>query len=154
MSEIHPFKREIYQLLEEKLRLKIEQLELDLIGISESKAGDSKSSAGDKFETSREMLAQEQQRLMQQLAELRSKEITLQRLMQSEKSSDTVQLGSLVRWGGNWILIGIPEGALSAPSLKVMCISADAPLFQILKGKKAGDTAQHQQKSVPIEEVL
>ncbi len=154
MSDIHPFKLEIYHLLEEKLRLKIEQIELDLTGISESKAGDSKSSAGDKFETSREMLAQEEQRLMQQLAELRSKEIALQRLMQSEKSSDTVQLGSLVKWGGNWILIGIPEGALSAPSLKVMCISADAPLFQILKGKKAGDTAQHQQKSVPIEEVL
>ncbi len=130
------------------------QLERDLRGISESKEGDSKSSAGDKFETSREMLAQEERQLMQQLTELRNKEIMLLRLKQSNVSSETIQAGSLVKLGENWIFIGIPEGALSTPTSKVMCISADAPLFTLLKGKRVGETVPQPQNSLRVEQVL
>ena len=118
------------QVDERTARLKKQSRELQ-----ESLDSETKSSAGDKHETGRAMVQLEQEKLGQQLLELDATRSILNKI-NIEKPSDKIRLGSLVKTSMADYFIAISSGAFKKNDRVVYCISANAPIAQVLLGKE------------------
>src|SRR5690606_18346245 len=107
--------------------------------LQESLDSETKNSTGDKHETGRAMVQLEQEKLAQQFTELERTKNILQRV-DVRKRTETIGLGSLVRTGVADYFIAISAGAFKQDGRPIYCISPDAPIAQLLMGKKKGET--------------
>lgn len=107
--------------------------------LQESLDSETKNSTGDKHETGRAMVQLEQEKLAQQFTELERTKNILQRV-DVRKRTETIGLGSLVRTGVADYFIAISAGAFKQEERPIYCISPDAPIAQLLMGKKKGET--------------
>lgn len=114
----------------DKHKLNIKKIQLDI-------ASETKSSAGDKFETAREMMKQEEQKIAKQVHDITTQIHTLETI--DKKEHQVIQNGSIVTTDKGTFYIGAAIGQLNLPQQSVMFISMEAPIYNLLKGKKKGD---------------
>ncbi len=118
---------------------KAQRLKNSNADLQESLDSETKNSTGDKHETGRAMVQLEQEKLAQQFMELEKTKNILQRVDVRIKSA-TIGLGSLVRTNAADYFIAISAGAFKQEGKPIYCISQEAPIAQLLMGKKKGET--------------
>ncbi|WP_349352254.1 MULTISPECIES: 3-oxoacyl-ACP synthase [unclassified Flagellimonas] len=120
--------------------------------LQESLGSETKSSAGDKHETGRAMVQLEQEKLGQQLQEVDATRSILKKI-NIEKPSEKIRLGSLVKTSMATYFIAISAGAFKYNDTTVYCISASAPIAQLLLGRKKGESFAFNGKEQSVLEV-
>jgi hypothetical protein len=65
----------------------------------------------------------------------------------------TVTEGALVRLSGRYFVIAVSTARFTCDGREVMGISTMAPIFEAIKGARAGDTAEFHGRRLVIEEV-
>ena len=109
------------------------------IGLAQSSANEeTKSSAGDKYETSRAMLQLDIEKNTVQLAEANKLKSVLVKI-QLDKTTDTIQLGSLVITTQGNFYISVSAGFLIVDQEKYTAISPASPIGSLLQGHRSGD---------------
>lgn len=128
-----------------RLRASIKDLENDL-------SNETKSSAGDKYETSREMINAEIDNLGKQLQQYQKLKGIIQ-LAENRKSSENIQLGSVIKTTqANYFLL-IPVGEIKIDKQKFYGIGINSPIGKLLLGKSTGERFHFQQQDIEIEKV-
>src|SRR5690606_2798056 len=107
--------------------------------LQESLDSETKNSTGDKHETGRAMVQLEQEKLAQQFMELEKIKNILQRV-DVRKRTETIGLGSLAKTTAADYFIAISAGAFKQEGKPMYGISQEAPIAQLLMGKKKGET--------------
>ena len=132
-------------------RLKTVQHTID--DIQKSLTSETKSSAGDKHETGRAMLQLEREKAGNQLAEIQKIKETLAKIG-TTKTSDIVNLGSVVYTSNLNYFISISAGELKAGNETFYAISPSTPIGQLLLGKTVGDSIIFRNQEFIINEVF
>ncbi|RIV53185.1 3-oxoacyl-ACP synthase [Flagellimonas taeanensis] len=131
---------------------KTQRLKSSNADLQESLDSETKNSTGDKHETGRAMVQLEQEKLAQQFMELEKTKNILQRV-DVRKKSETIGLGSLARTSTADYFIAISAGAFKQEGKPIYCISQEAPIAQLLMGKKKGETFVFNSNSLTVLEV-
>lgn len=76
----------------------------------------------------------------------------LQRIDFGPKSA--VEEGAIVKVGGRQFVIAVATDRFSCDGLELMGISAQAPLYAAIEGKKAGETCRFNGRDIEIEAVI
>jgi transcription elongation GreA/GreB family factor len=113
---------------------------------------ESKSSAGDKHETGRAMLQIERENAGHQLSEIENVEQTLKRVQITEPSG-LVHLGSLVTTTQATYFLSISAGKFIIDNKEYYCIAPNAPIAQLLLGKRKGDSFVFHNEEFIIESI-
>jgi len=113
---------------------------------------ETKSSAGDKYETGRAMMQLEIEKQSVQLGEAMKLKQVLS-LINPEKTSDTVQSGSLVVTDQGNFYISISAGKLDVEGITYFAVSPVSPIGALLMGKKSGEAIQLNGKSFTIRKI-
>jgi transcription elongation GreA/GreB family factor len=142
-------KKEIHQALKLKLNEKINELENLLKDVQVSTAQDSKSSAGDKHETATSMAQLEQEKLTKQIQGFLDMRQTLQGI-DLAKTHTLIDVGSLIETNNGWWYFSVSMGSLTIGKNQVFCLSIQAPIGQLLKGKKVGESVLFNQKTTQV----
>jgi transcription elongation GreA/GreB family factor len=100
---------------------------------------ETKSSAGDKYETGRAMMQLEIEKQSVQLAEAMKLKHVLSQI-NPEKTTDTIQSGSLVFTDQGNFYISISAGKLDLEGMTYFAVSPVSPIGTLLIGKKSGET--------------
>ena len=90
-------------------------------------------------------------RVTQQIRRAEEDKETLERF--AEESYDTVQGGALIETDKQLFLAGIAMGGFDSNVIDVLCISADSPAYELVAGKKAGDSFTLADKKYTIKKV-
>ncbi|GAL85482.1 hypothetical protein MYP_2711 [Sporocytophaga myxococcoides] len=100
---------------------------------------ETKSSAGDKYETGRAMMQLEIEKQSVQLGEaMKLKQVLSQ--INPEKTTDTIQSGSLVFTDQGNFYISISAGKLDIDGITYFAVSPVSPIGTLLIGKNSGET--------------
>ena len=135
----------------EQITQRIESYKQGIKKIQTDMASETKSSAGDKFETSREMMKQEEEKLSQQVSELKKHSHALQLL--SFDKTETVKNGSIVETNKGVFYFSTALGKVTIEGNDIMLLSTIAPIFNVMKGKKKGDCITFNTTTFSISEV-
>ena len=100
---------------------------------------ESKSSAGDKYETARAMGQLDRDMFARQFEQAHHEMLSLQRI-QTGVEATVVIVGSLVDTTMGLFFIAVSLGSLTIEGKKVMVVSPQSPIGQLLMGKKAGES--------------
>ncbi len=125
-----------FQIVNDKICL----LQLDLADLKESGANETKSTAGDKHETALAMLQIEQASKREQLAQVISQKLLLEKINPAIVAA-TVVLGSLVKTDRGYLFLSVALGKAIVDGILFTALSPQSPLGQQLKGLKEKDTA-------------
>ena len=136
-SQMISLKKELYQQCLDHVQKRIEAAELAIAEAQNASNDDTKSSAGDKYETGREMAQQETNRNLAQLNEASKLRIALNQVS-TTTITDQAGLGSLVFTNNGNFYMAISAGILTVDGQTWMAISPASPIGQALKGLKAG----------------
>jgi len=120
--------------------------------IQVSLASETKSSAGDKHETGRAMLHLEREKAGQQLAEIQNVKAQLSKI-DIEKSSDIINLGSVVYTTKANFFIAISAGELIVNNETFYAISPNTPMGQLLIGKSEGAQISFREQKFVVEKI-
>ena len=90
-------------------------------------------------------------RVTQQIKRAEEDRETLMRF--AEESYDSVQSGALIETDKQLFLAGIALGGFDSSVIDVLCISADSPAYEMVAGKKAGDSFTLGEKEFKIKNV-
>lgn len=120
--------------------------------LQESLGSETKSSAGDKHETGRAMVQLEQEKLSQQVQELDTTRSILKKI-NIDAPSNKIRMGSLVKTSMADYFIAISAGAFKKNDKVIYCISANAPIAQLLLGKEKGENFVFNGKEQSVLEV-
>jgi len=101
-------------------------------------SNDSKSTAGDKHETGRAMVHLEQEKLSNQLEQVKQLEETIAQINLNEKHT-SIQFGSLVETNKGVFFFSVGLGKITVKKETVFCLSITTPLGKALLGKKVGE---------------
>jgi len=142
-------KEEVHQALIAQLNNRIERLQTILQDTFEATANDSKSSAGDKHETATAMAQLEQEKLTHQINEFLQLQEFISKINPAVKHTK-VESGSLVETNNGWYYLSIGLGAVNYKTTTIFCMNPLAPIGQLLKGKKAGDSIVFNGKNTSI----
>ncbi|SDY09351.1 3-oxoacyl-ACP synthase [Hymenobacter psychrophilus] len=115
----------------------------------ESANSETKSSAGDKYETGRAMAQNERDRNLVQLQQARQLLAELLRI-DPALPCDAVRPGALVQTSMGWFYLGVSAGKLLLEGTDYFAVSAAAPVAAALAGKRAGESAAFNGKTVLI----
>ena len=96
------------------------------------------------------MSQQEIDKVSVQLLEVGRQLALLPALEHHVSPGTVVQNGSLVETDGGLFFIGIPVGQVVAEGTTVFCVSAAAPIAQVLIGKTEGESCEMNGKSYRI----
>ena len=107
--------------------------------LKESLSSETKSSAGDKHETGRALIQLEQEKLSQQVLQIQKDKRVLGRV-DLKSNTNNVHLGSLVQTDRAWYFVAISADVFDNGTLRVFCMSVNAPIAKAMIGKKAGDS--------------
>jgi transcription elongation GreA/GreB family factor len=131
-------KKTLHQLCVEYVQKRMEAAQQAINEAQKASNDDTKSSAGDKYETSREMMQQETNRNLAQLNEANKLKVALN-LINTENTSDKIETGSVVLTSNGNFYIAISAGSLQVNNEFYFAISQGSPIGIKLKGLKAGD---------------
>lgn len=134
------------------LQERAEALKAALATTLEARNSDTKSSAGDKHEVGRAMVQQELDQLEGRSAVARSMQKELDRVV-PDQQHDRVGFGSLVMTDQGVFFIAIALGAIEVGDGTYFAISAASPMGRTLLGKRTGEVAVLNGRSIRIEEV-
>ena len=123
----------------ELIQSKIAQTFQMIYDLSEGAQNDAKSSAGDKHETSLAMMHLEQEKLNRKLEEY-YQQIQILNRMKHLLPSLNIKEGSLIETTSYYFVIGVALPQIKFKNKITFGLSLQAPLAQILKEKKRGDT--------------
>lgn len=123
----------------ELIQSKIAQTFQMIYDLSEGAQNDAKSSAGDKHETSLAMMHLEQEKLNRKLEEY-YQQIQILNRMKHLLPSLNIKEGSLIETTSYYFVIGVALPQIKFKNKITFGLSLQAPLAQILKEKKCGDT--------------
>lgn len=143
------FKRKINTHCLEIVGDRLSTIDNNMAALMEAKRNETKSSAGDKYETGMAMLQNEEELYGRQ------REATVKILDQllsidPDAVCITITYGALVLLPLGWFYISTGMGKLTVEGQECFAISLDSPLGQVLKGKKAGDSFNFQQREQVI----
>jgi transcription elongation GreA/GreB family factor len=110
---------------------------------------ETKSSAGDKYETGRAMMQLEIEKQSVQLGEAMKLKQTLTQI-NPEKTTDSIQSGSLVYTDQGNFYIAVSAGKLEVDGAAYFAVSPVAPIGTLLIGKKAGNSVALNGKTFKI----
>ncbi len=102
---------------------------------------ETKSSAGDKHETGRAMLQLEMEKASQQLVSINQMKEVLQKVI-INKSSDVINLGSLIVTDKANYFLAISIGKITINSIDYYAVSTNSPIGKQLLGKHIGEIIQ------------
>lgn len=57
-----------------------------------------------------------------------------------DTSAEVVGAGSIIAFGGNWFVVGVPANSFEVDGCTYEGLSTDAPIYAALRGKRAGDS--------------
>ena len=120
------------------LNNRLETVKYTINQIQEALNSETKSSAGDKHETGRAMLQLEREKAGNQLAEIEKTKQILSKI-NTENTSKTIVLGSVVFTTQANYYIAISAGELMVENQKFYAVSASTPIGQLLLGKTVND---------------
>ncbi|WP_418604593.1 3-oxoacyl-ACP synthase [Hwangdonia sp.] len=132
-------KEELYNQCVQFVEKRYQTVQHAISEIQESLLSETKSSAGDKHETGRAMLQLEREKAGHQLSEIVKIKKALSKI-DTEKSSKTVGLGSVVYSSGANYFMAVSAGQLKVENHLFYAISPNTPIGQLLMGKTVGDT--------------
>ena len=115
----------------------------------ESSSSETKSSAGDKYETGREMANAERDRNAAHMQQAQQLQAELARIS-PDAACDTVRPGALVHTSLGWFYVAVSAGKLAVDGQEVFAVSAAAPVALALKGKRVGEEAAFNGKTVRV----
>lgn len=113
---------------------------------------ETKSSAGDKYETGRAMMHLEKERLAAQMSEVSKLRKPLE-LINPEKISEEISLGSLVLTEKSSYFISVSLGEVTVDGGNFFCISPVTPIARLLMASKVGAIVSFANQTFKIEEV-
>ncbi len=142
-------KVKIHQELLSVLLQKEKNLENELIDLRSELSADTKSSAGDKHETSRAMNQLEQERISEQLLELK-KALNIVKGIDTAKNHTRIGLGSLMQTTKGFFYLSIGHGAIKVGNQKCFCLSPVSPFGKLLIGKVSNDNIIWQGEEITI----
>ncbi|MFK8102368.1 MAG: 3-oxoacyl-ACP synthase [Saprospiraceae bacterium] len=116
--------------------------------IEEARNNESKSSVGDKHETGRAMMQLEEENLSVQLKETSLLKDRLARVDLSRQV--TIGLGSLVYTDRGKYFFAIGLGKILLEEEKYFCISLEAPIGGLMRGKKEGEAIVFNGRTIQI----
>lgn len=122
------------------IQQKIDTLREVLQQIAESKAGETKSSAGDKFETSRTMLQREEEQYGGQLLNALKQQEQLDEISRNLAGSEVAPGCLVVTKKKRHYYLAIGLGKVGFADKTYFCISAAAPIGEVLLGLKKGES--------------
>ena len=146
-------KKELAQILIQKLHLKKEFLENQMHSLQQDLSNESKSSMGDKYETGRAMIHLEMEKLQSQMQVLNN-EFHILNSLETEKKHHIISFGSLVFTNQNHYFISIGFGEIIHNQEKVYTISKDSPIGKHLLGKKIDEVFSFNEKEIRIERIV
>ncbi|MRI01238.1 3-oxoacyl-ACP synthase [Kriegella sp. EG-1] len=135
------------------VKQRLSRIQNNITSIQEALTSETKSSAGDKHETGRAMLQLEREKLGQQLAEAEKMKHTLAKVDIS-KSTEFVQLGSLVITSKANYFLAISAGEFKNEEVSAFCISIQTPIGQLLLGKAKDDVILFNGTEIIIAEII
>ncbi|BAU53474.1 3-oxoacyl-ACP synthase [Mucilaginibacter gotjawali] len=145
-------KKQLYNQCLEYVQSRLDAAQLAINEAQTASNNDTKSSAGDKYETGREMAQQEANRNMGQLKEANKLKIALNRISPNN-IADTVDTGSLVLTDMANFYIAISAGTLKVNNSEYVAVSPFSPIGTKLKGLKAGDKFNLNEKNYLVKQV-
>lgn len=146
-------KEDLYNTCEVFIDNRLKTVQHTIDDIQKSLTSETKSSAGDKHETGRAMLQLEREKAGNQLAEIQKIKETLAKIG-TTKTSDIVNLGSVVYTSNLNYFISISAGELKAGNETFYAISPSTPIGQLLLGKTVGDSIIFRNQEFIINEVF
>lgn len=146
-------KEDLYNTCEVFIDNRLKTVQHTIDDIQKSLTSETKSSAGDKHETGRAMLQLEREKAGNQLAEIQKIKETLAKIG-TTKTSDIVNLGSVVYTSNLNYFISISAGELKAGNETFYAISPSTPIGQLLLGKTVGDSISFRNQEFIINEVF
>jgi transcription elongation GreA/GreB family factor len=148
MNEL-PNKAEIHKELLSALIKKERHLESELSDLRLGLSSDTKSTAGDKHETSRAMNQLEQERICEQLLELK-KSLSIVNSIDTNQIHSKIGLGTLLQTTNGNFYLSIGHGALKVGDETYYCLSPVSPFGKLLIGKTANERVFWQGKEIAI----
>jgi len=146
-------KQQLYNQCIAFVESRLQTIQKGIQEIQESLTTETKSSAGDKHETGRAMLQLEREKIGQQLADTQKLKEMLSKIV-SDKTTDTVSLGSVVYTNQANYYIAISAGELTLGDNNFYAISANTPIAQLLLGKTVGDVISFREQRFEITKTL
>lgn len=137
---------------QEYIEQRVEIIKKAMAGLKEDLEGESKSSAGDKFETGREMINIEWNKLSVQMTQYEHLSQILKRI-EDHKPGEMVVLGSIVYTSAAKYFISIPAGEITGVADKFYAVGVQAPIAQVMLGKKPGDSVSFNGSEFSIEKI-
>lgn len=131
-------KQQLYDLCNKHLLQGISEATQAIETAKEAAANETKSSAGDKYETAREMMQQEIDMNSLRISELQKQKAALQ-LIDTSKTVETVQNGSIVKTSQGNYYLGVSIGRLQVDKTFYYTLTGSSPLGARLQGMKKGD---------------
>lgn len=145
-------KQELLRKCFESVDERIKSAENAIVSAKEASQDDTKSSAGDKYETTREMMQQEISRNEAQLYEAGKLKHALSQI-NIEKTSKTIQNGSIVFTDKGNFFISVSAGQFMVEEQVFFAISAVSPIGKILVGLEKGSGFRFNGKEYRITQV-
>lgn len=142
-------KQQLHALCLAYVQERLDTIQAAINAAQESANSETKSSAGDKYETGRAMAQNERDRNLVQLQQARQLLAEIQRI-NPELACDAVRPGALVQTSMGWFYLGISAGKLPLDGTDYFALSAAAPVAAALAGKRAGQDAPFNGKTVRV----
>ncbi|HYF68338.1 MAG TPA: 3-oxoacyl-ACP synthase [Ohtaekwangia sp.] len=147
------FKTALHEACRHVLSTRISALKDEIVQAQRAANEETKSSAGDKYETGRAITQHEIEKLTMQLANARLQEQQLAQI-NSLTIHTIIQPGSFVKTTVGDFFIAASLGEIHHAATSCMTISQAAPLGLKLKGRRAGDAIDMNNKRIQILEVI
>jgi transcription elongation GreA/GreB family factor len=142
-------KKELYKQCLDYVEKSMQAAQFAIAEAQKATNDDTKSSAGDKYETGREMMQQETNRNLVQLTEANKLKVALNQVSKN-KLTQTAETGSIVITDKANFYIAVSAGLLSVNNQSYFAVSPFSPIGLKLKGLKAGDKFNLNQKNYLI----
>jgi len=146
-------KKELHRQCLDYAEKRINAAQLAIDEAQKASNDDTKSSAGDKYETGREMAQQETNRNLAQLTEGNKLKIALNRIG-TNIINDRAETGSLIFTDNGNFYLAVGAGILTVNDERWFAVSPASPVGLQLKGLKAGDTFNLNNKFYLINKVF
>ncbi len=149
MQESKNLKSILYNKCQEYTQQRIDNARNAMKAAQEAANEESKSSAGDKYTTDRAMLQLEKEKYVHQLDEATKLSKTMD-FLDIVRSTDRIELGSLIHTNTGIFFIAISLGKISIEDRDIFVISAVSPIGKLLVGKKVNDTLEFNGRTITI----
>jgi transcription elongation GreA/GreB family factor len=147
------FKEKLKEFIFEHLDNRILASEKAVKAAQDSANGESKSSAGDKYETGRAMAQNDRDMYAMQLHQAKGERNMLEKI-RFEEETKIIRPGALTETSMGWFMIAISIGVATIEQQKIMIISPQSPIGEVLMGKSEGDSFVFRDKTFKIISVV